>query len=298
VYTNDLKDRVYATFVPGASNYQFQFLDPDAGFRRFIAVGDTRWVQFSTLTSNPTYPIVANRTYFARVRVDLGSPGFFDDNFGAGCDMMIDGAQVPGCTQLIDTPGPTFSCNVTRELDAGQKLWAQPVFGATGYQFRFENATEGYLRFLATPSYVLNLNTWAVLPLQVGSTYDVTVQLYLAGVPGGFCGAPCTVTILPPAPATSGLKDVASVETGVSLYPNPVRDGLVQLLLTDLVDEEQNITVDVYDLFGKHVMGAEYGNSGSVFNTVLELSSDMAAGTYTVQITVNDEVIIERLMVQ
>ena len=295
VFTNDLKDRVYATFVPGAANYQFEFMNPDAGFRRFIATGQ-RYVQFSQLVANPTYPLVVGTAYFARARVDQGAAGFFDDHFGAGCDMMIDALQVPGCTQLIDTPGPTFSCGVSRQLDVGQKLWARPVFGASGYQFRMENASEGYLRFLATPSYVLNLNTWAVLPMQVGFTYDVTVQVFVAGQPGGFCGAPCTVTILPPPPATSGLKIDEVAATGVSLYPNPVRDGQVQLMLTDLVDEEQNITIDVFDLFGKRVMAKEYGNSGSVFNTIMDVD-DLAAGTYMVHITINEETLVERLMV-
>ena len=295
VFTNDLKDRVYATFVPGAGNYQFEFMNPDAGFRRFIATGQ-RYVQFSQLVNNPTYPLVSGTTYFARVRPDLGFVGFSDDFFGAGCEMAIDELAVPGCTQLIDTPGPTESCNVNRQLDVGQKLWARPVFGASGYQFRMENASEGYLRFLATPSYVLNLNTWAVLPMQVGFTYDVTVQVFVAGQPGGFCGAPCTVTILAPPPATSGLKIDEAAATGVSLYPNPVRDGQVQLMLTDLVDEEQNITVDVFDLFGKRVMAKEYGNSGSVFNTIMDVD-DLAAGTYMVHITINEETLVERLMV-
>ena len=82
------------------------------------------------------------------------------------------------------------------------------------------------------------------------------------------------------------------------MYPNPVRDGLVQLSLNNLVDSEQNITVEVYDLFGKLVVAHEYGNTGSGFNTVLDLSNGIAAGTYQVMVTAERQLFTKTLVVQ
>ncbi len=298
VFTNELKDRVFATFVPGVSQYQFEFSDPDNGFRRSLAVGQ-RFVTFSgTLTNNLIAPLVPGTTYFCRVRVDQGATGFADDHYGAGCEMGIDDASVPGCTQLIDNLSlPTHSCGVSRSLDVGDHIWADPVLGTDEYQFRFENAAEGYLRFVRIPDYVLTLNTYAVLPLEEGFTYDVTVQLFIAGTPGGFCGSVCQLTIVPPPAFTSGGRITESLTTA-NLYPNPVRDGQVQFALTDLPDEEQNISVAIYDLFGKLVVTKEFGNTGSAFNTIIALDEGIASGTYLVQIAINNEVIVERLSVQ
>jgi len=96
-----------------------------------------------------------------------------------------------------------------------------------------------------------------------------------------------------------GNQNVAVVEQdGVKLWPNPVRDGNVSLLIEGLSDATQNITVDIFDAQGKRMLSKEYGNSGEVFNTVLELGSHIAAGTYQVNITVNGKTTTQRLSVQ
>ena len=83
----------------------------------------------------------------------------------------------------------------------------------------------------------------------------------------------------------------------LQIWPNPVRDGQVNLLLSNLVEAEQRITVDVIDLFGKRVHAQQFNNSGDVFNTVLELDG-LASGVYVVTLTVNDRVMTERITVQ
>jgi len=299
VLNNTLNNKVIASFVPGASNYQFRFSNPDDAFGRNIATG-SREVLFSQLVPNAPFALAPGITYFVQVRADEGATGFFDDSFGAGCEMALDAANVPGCAQLIDNlGGSTHSCGVSRSLDVGDKIWATPILGASEYQFRFENVAEGYLRFVRIPNYVLTLTTYTVLPLEIGFTYDVTVQAFIGGAPGGFCGAVCQLTIVPPPAAlTSGARGALQASGGLAMYPNPVRDGLVQLTLSDLVDEEQNITVEIYDLFGKLVVSQEFGNAGTGFNTLLELDKDIAAGTYQVTVTANDQLFTETLIIQ
>ena len=298
ITTNTLQSKVYCQPVAGATSYQFEFLNPDAGFRRRIVVTGRTWVKFSEMV---TVPLVPGTTYFAHVRADRNTPGFDDDNFGAGCEMALDATQVPGCTQLLDdTALPTHSCGVSKLFGAGDKVYTLPVVGATQYRFRFENAGEGFVRVISRPNYICLLN-WTTLPLQVGVTYSVKVEVLVNGIWSGYCGNACSVTIAaPPAASGSANRDLSVASDDhdmLQIWPNPVRDGQVNLLLSNLVDAEQRINVDVIDLFGKRVHSQQFNNSGDVFNTVLELDG-LASGVYVVTLTVNDRVMTERITVQ
>ncbi|MEO5586019.1 MAG: T9SS type A sorting domain-containing protein, partial [Flavobacteriales bacterium] len=62
-------------------------------------------------------------------------------------------------------------------------------------------------------------------------------------------------------------------------------------------DADQNITVDIQDIYGKQVFAKEFGNSGERFNTILDLPSDIASGVYMVNITVNGQSTVQRLTI-
>ncbi len=299
VMTNTLQSKVYCTQVAAAGGYQFEFADPDAGYHRRIARPQP-WVAFGEMVNPPLTPGVV---YFCRMRVDQGLPGYGDDAFGTGCEMAISNTVVPGCTQLIAMGDPAFppntwSCGAVRSFGGGDKIWADPVVGGTQYRFQFENVGEGYLRNVLRPNYVCLLN-WATLPLQNGSTYAVRVEVLVNGVWSGFCGADCSLTILNP-PMGGGSLNSAPMEAmnGVQLWPNPSRDGRVQLLMEGLTDEQQRITVEVFDTYGKRVLARAFDNSGEVFNTVLDLGGDIAAGMYQVYLNVNGKDHMERLAIQ
>ncbi len=282
IFTNVLQSKVYATSVSGATNYQFEFSDPDAGFRRRIAV-PRNWVRFAEMQSSPLQP---GTRYFARVRVDQGASGFADDRFGTGCEMGLDPNAVPGCTGLLDdTSLPSHSCGVTKTFGGSDKIYAQPVVGAVQYRFRFENTGEGYLRTVLRPNYICPLS-WVTLPLQNGSTYDVKVEVLYNGQWSGYCGPTCTVTILNP-PTNGQQRDaVVTTTTGMQVWPNPVRDGVVNLRLEGLGEGTQRISLEVYDLSGQRVIARDVENSGSVFNTVLDMDG-FAGGVYLIHLNVD-----------
>ncbi len=292
IFTNILQNKVYATTVSGASTYQFEFSDPDAGFRRRIAV-PRNWVKFSEMVTSPLQPGV---TYFARVRVDQGIAGFTDDRFGTGCEMGLDPSAVPGCTGLVDDIGtPAHSCGVTKTFGGSDKVWAQPVVGATQYRFKFENAGESYLRTIVRPNYICPLS-WVTLPLQNGVTYDVSVEVLYNGQWSGYCGPVCQVTILNP-PAMAQQRDAQAVtHGGMQVWPNPVRDGRVNIRLDGLTAATQRVSLEVYDLTGKRVVARDLENSGPVFNTVLDLDG-FAGGVYMVHLNVDGTVHQQRVSV-
>ncbi len=317
IFTNQLLNKVYTSTVPGALTYQFEFADPDAGFRRRISV-PRPWVAFSEMQSSPLTPGVV---YFCRARADQGASGFTDDHFGTGCEMGLDPNNVPGCTQLIDnTALSTHSCGATKRFNGSDKIWAVPVVGGTQYRFQFNGlidpdgpnpnlATDlvGTPHFNDPPvvgsrvilrtSYVCPLN-WATYQLVSGGVYTVQVEVYANGVWGGYCGATCGLNIVnPPGMMPGRAAEDATASGEISLYPNPVRDGRVQLRIDGMTESEQTITVDVFDLYGKRVQAESYQNSGSLFNTVLDLDASMARGVYLVNITVNGRTTSHRLSV-
>lgn len=306
LYSNLLSNKVFCNTVAGVTNYQFEFLDPNAGFRRRIAV-PRNWVQFSEMQTNP---LAFGTTYFAHVRADVGNDGFFNDFYGAGCEMALAAVQ-PICTELISNPGPSLSCGVTKTFGGSDKIYAVPVLGATQYRFRFTGglidpdgptgptAPSVQARNIIRTSYVNPLN-WATFTLVSGQTYTVQVEAYVSGNWTGYCGATCTVSILnPPAFGGREVETTVAVEngTGVSLWPNPVRDGRVNLRIEGLSGELQPIEVEVYDMFGKRVMSKHFETEASLFNQTLELNNELAAGIYLVQITVAGEQSVQRLNV-
>ncbi len=296
VFNNLLNNKVFTSTVAGVTSYQFEFSDPNAGFRRRIAV-PRNWVKFSEMQSNP---LAYGVTYFCRVRVDQGSTGFSDDFFGAGCEMALNPVQ-PVCTELISNPGPTLSCGVTKMFGGSDKIYAQPVTGATQYRFNFSNTGLGYSRNILRPTYVCLLS-WVTQPLVSGNTYDVKVEALVSNVWSGFCGATCQVTIFNPAFNGGGGRSVQVDQQQLSgemqLWPNPVVNDQVNVRIDGLANEDQQVSVDLYDIFGKRVMAENMDNSGAVFARTIELPTGIARGVYTMNITINGNSFTKRVTVQ
>jgi hypothetical protein len=285
---------VYCNKVPGATKYQFEFSDPDAGFIRRLALS-TNYVHFGDMVASPLTPGV---TYFARVRTDRDGP-LASAHCGTGCEMGIS-TSVLGCSELVQAPAFGHSCNETRRFGRADFITATPIQGATEYQFRVFIPGEGYDQTFVRSTYILKLK-WPsseAPALQNGSTYTVEINVKVNGVYSGFCPSTCTVTIDNSAPAQRPEARLAGAGFGeATLWPNPVRDGQVNLAIDGIADAEQRILVDVQDLYGKQVFAKEYGNSGERFSTVLDLPGDIASGVYMVGITVNGERTVQRLSI-
>lgn len=86
---------------------------------------------------------------------------------------------------------------------------------------------------------------------------------------------------------TAGTLSSSSFDKiGLSLYPNPVRNGLVTIKTTN----NQPLNVAVYDVLGKKVI------SETVSNNTLNVSS-LKAGIYLVQVTENNTTSTKKLIV-
>ena len=287
------------------SGYQFWMFDPHGSYTRRVfyshanpttgapagpmAAGYLRPQNLVTLP--PPVDIVLNMRIRGRVNGTYSA-------FGPACRIQILSAP-PACpeTHLIDdVNNANFSCGVTRSFGGSDKVYAQPLAGATNYRFRFENVGEGYLRNIAGTSSARVLN-WVTNPLMDGSTYDVTVQ---ASFDGGstYCpfGDVCQVTISNP--PSAGTRVEQANDGQLAMWPNPNRGDQLYLTISELPDEEMTVNVDIYDLFGKRVAARTLTAQGGMLNTVMSLDGQLAAGMYMVNITAGDQLFTERLIIE
>ena len=113
-------------------------------------------------------------------------------------------------------------------------------------------------------------------------------------------GRVCKARVNPtPALADGNLNmDAAGEPVGMSLYPNPNRENVVYMQLTDLDEQATSVTLDVYDMFGKRLRNEQFTVEGGVFNYGMELGQEFSSGMYLFTLTVGDQVYTQRLIRQ
>ncbi|MBK8614063.1 MAG: T9SS type A sorting domain-containing protein [Flavobacteriales bacterium] len=317
------------------SGYEFWFFNPDGGYSRRVFLthanpgiggpnGATKCAHlaYSNLVTNP---VPAN--VLLNVRVRSVANGVYSD-FGAACRFKIDqtAANCP-LTQLISTPGATFSCGATGKIVKASgnvgRIYAQPatrvVNGnnqvANAYLFEITNTATGYNRLIGATSYTLVLGQWVTNPLLCGThTYNVRVR---ASFDGGatYCpwGAVCTVGITNnlaapyctvPGPMAGGDDrvffdgDETSTEAVLTLWPNPNNGEQLYVTIDQLNADVTTATVDIFDMVGHKVTTRTIAVNGTTLNTVIALDASMANGMYLVNVTAGDQTFIQRLVIQ
>lgn len=281
------------------SGYQFWIRNPHGGYNRrvFLAhntgngpAGATRCATLK-LSSLTTLPVPANVLLNVHVRSRVA--GVYAE-FGPACQLKV---AVPACstTKLVDTPGSSiFSCGVVKPFGTNAQISAFPVTGATTYQFRFDRVGGGFARQIASTSNNLTLK-WNTLPLVDGDTYNVTVRV---SVDGGatYCpfGDVCTVTIDNTPGQVQRSVDADVVTEDVTVYPNPVRDGLVNVRFEGMDAFDGTIVLEVMDLTGRRVLAEQASFTPSMR---VDLSGQ-PDGVYLMTLTAGEQQWTRRLVVQ
>ncbi|MBS1938238.1 MAG: hypothetical protein JSS84_10570, partial [Bacteroidetes bacterium] len=153
VFNYALGNKIFCNKVTGATQYEFEFLDPDAGFMRRVTK-TINYVQFWDMVVNPLTPGVK---YFVRVRSDKNGP-LASAHWGTGCEVGLGIAETVLCSGLIPAPLYGHSCDETRAFNTNNSfIYATPVTGATEYQFRITNTGEGYSQTFTRSTYILQL---------------------------------------------------------------------------------------------------------------------------------------------
>ena len=311
-----LNPLVSAEWINGAPNsqqdsdsgYEFWFFDPNGSysFRWFrghntshgFGSGPARAAHLRINNWLAAYHIPEDVLMNVRVRSRVNG---VNSEWGPACRFQIS-PTLAACppTKLMDiTYNQYYSCGQTRSFATGSYVSANPVSGASQYQFRFRQPGEGFEVIRTSNTWHLQL-WWTNDPLVPGTQYDVEVRAFRNGQ---WCvwGEVCTLTITEATGMHAGtLNSMKTTTTGAELnmWPNPNRGDQLFISLDEMPAGISTVTVDIFDLYGKRVSARAIPVNEGHFQTVLELNGELSAGLYMVNITVGDRVITERLVVQ
>lgn len=318
-------DVIYASENPAVSaqwgqgdqtddGYQFWFFDPNGGYTRKIyrnhadpaghLPADALRATKLALASIASNPLPHNRLLNVRVRARVN--GVYQP-WGAACRFKIDETTAMCMpTRLISTPGPTFSCGRNNlRLDGTDMLWAVPVNrpGPNGtiqmankYRFRFENASEAYIRNIAVDTYWLTLVPWPTSPLEYSHSYDVSVQAsYDNGATWCPWGSKCQITF-----AVSAAMQRNRSNAGDDLplcWPNPNDGGLLQVQVPGEAPTIGPAQLTLHDLSGRLHLDHQLTFDPDGAPRRVDLGHTLPAGIYLVQLHTTSSTYTERLLI-
>jgi 2',3'-cyclic-nucleotide 2'-phosphodiesterase (5'-nucleotidase family) len=291
--------------------YQFWWFDPNGsyGYSKFrshatsdgFGTGATRACHARINNWSPNQ-IPANVLMNVKVR---GRVNGVNNSWGPVCRFRIDpvAAACPA-TRLVDTPGNVnFSCGVSRPWGSGaaSRLVAQPVSGATQYQFRFESTELAAPVVRTVSNNVLQLN-WS--PALANGTYSVQVRAFKNGqwcVTSLPWGNACNVTITGSPVGSQGMVlDGTSTELSEAtlvLFPNPNNGEQLTIALSSVEEGVEEISVVLYDLTGALIGTRNVSVVDGQMFTVWNMST-LAEGMYLVQINAGGKNYTERLVIR
>jgi len=115
-------------------------------------------------------------------------------------------------------------------------------------------------------------------------------------VNGDGCDADCSLTGAAQGGSTNFTPNGAG--NSVSVYPNPNHGDQLFVSMTDINTTISTVTMDVYDMTGKRLVGRTIAVQDGFVNQAVELNGELAGGLYLVNFTAGDQTFSERLVVQ
>jgi hypothetical protein len=232
------------------------------------------------------------------VRVRSMVNGVYSE-FGSACRLRIDLTNQCPTTQLLnDASNSHHSCGLVNvPLNGSRTLYATPVSGATNYQFEFSKP--GYLRKITSASSSLVMTQWYTMPLQYNNTYNVRVRVsFDSGA--NYCpfSSVCTISTATTPPGSQNTAEAGDEAMALLAWPNPNKGEVITLKLNGFgEDAQQELSINVVDLFGRQVHAERMVVQGDVLNTTLDMTG-YAAGAYLVNVSTADRSWTERVIVQ
>jgi hypothetical protein len=90
--------------------------------------------------------------------------------------------------------------------------------------------------------------------------------------------------------------NISSRGSSVSIYPNPVKGGLISMQLTNM--QQGRYEVNIFSSTGQKVYQTAFDHKGGSSLETIALPRKISAGSYSLQISNNSTTIVEKLLVQ
>jgi 1,4-alpha-glucan branching enzyme len=265
--------------------------------------------------SNPTLGLRYGGTYTGSVDVAYG----LTNGAGTPEPISVIGATTGGCSNIAIMSAPQSQVRLSQRCPsslfrgtwlAGERVVStQPICGAVNYTYSFRqvsSCSNGTAVALDSLVYTTNAGTpymqLGVLPSfgNVGA-WDVRIRPNFNGYSGNYGPAQ---RIQVAGTSASGELEYELVDAEKSLeleaqefavYPNPSNGDLINIQAANLNSEL--VSIRVIDAMGKVVFNQSFAVEG-VLNTSVAFEKSLSAGIYMVEISDNDVVKTERLIIQ
>ena len=175
-------------------------------------------------------------------------------------------------------------------------VYASTYPGATMYQYWIFDPHGSYNRKVAYNSTQFVPGNLVTLPVPTNVDLNICVRPMVGGSYLPFGGV-CKYRFVPHHAANGSLSSMAG-ETTIALFPNPNRTRVVNLSFSGVRAHGTNIVVEIFDAFGKQAHTEQFPAAEEAFNQVLQLDGGLAAGLYTVNITVDGQRSAHRLVLE
>lgn len=225
------------------------------------------------------------RTYNVRVRAKVG--GVWGP-YGSTCTFTMQ-ASAP-TTQL------TTLCNASGLSGSSVLAWTA-VSGATNYRVNIANTGLGYSQTKVKGSSGTTMGLSQFSGLLANQTYTVTISSYMGGAWSAY-GPACTITMGSVVRlANPEAEENADFNFGISMYPNPIGDGVNPVINITGADQKE-ATVTILDLTGRVVTTYQLFVEGDSYSTELAGFPDLIGGMYIMQVQVGDQVQSQKFIAQ
>lgn len=268
---------IYCNSVAAAQNYEFRITNAQQPYSYTRQRGSgTASIPLSWFPG-----LQYGRTYDVEVRANVGGDW---GNFGPVCTINMQSA-IP--SPVITTCGGPFATT--------QALYCTTVSGAQNYEWQFIGP-QTYVRQRGN-----TLTSFYPSSIQgfVPGTYTVSVRAKVGGVWALTYGPSCTIIIGAPVRLQNEEESPTMELTplAVVLYPNPVGQGIIPTMDIQGADGE-TATISVVDITGKVTATYQETVAGDVYTTQLRDCAELASGIYFLMVTVGDQTISTKFIVE
>lgn len=274
-----LSSSIGCTPVAAAVNYEYRVTNAQQGYTYVRQRGSST----TTIPLSWFAGLQYGRTYNVEVRAQVGGDW---GTFGSICTF----------TMQANPPSPTVT-NCGGPYPLTQPLFCTAVTGAQDYEWKFVG-TQTFTRARGanlTSFYVNSITGFGP------GTYQVSVRVKVGGVWSNVYGSACTVTFSSTARMQDPDADAAATEAVPSLslliYPNPVGQGIVPTINLQGADGKV-ATVAVMDVSGRLVTSYQVTVEGNDYNTQLQNCEGIPSGIYFLNVTVGEEMLTTKFIME
>ncbi|MDQ6761670.1 MAG: SBBP repeat-containing protein, partial [Bacteroidota bacterium] len=259
----------------------------DIFVQKLDASGNFAWARSIGVKPDPNEPF----TYSRSIAVDGSGNVYTAGEFGGTADFNP-GA---GTFNLVTNPSYLGDVFIQKLNAAGNFVWARRV-GSTGQDEGADIAVDASGNIFTTGSFTSPGSFSYNVDFDPGAgTFNLTTDMKGAFITKWSQSSSPRVASNSISIASKG-DLIATNKTSFGLYPNPTNGNFI-ITIKLYEDVNSNAIVQIYNAEGKLVTANNIAMVHGVLYKQINLSKTLAAGIYSVRVTVNDKIILQRQLI-